>query len=63
MDPKLIEAARRIYQHYQQQRPDVLALRPRGVAVHSRTLRGDLIFSEQPVLLPLERFIPLEWVA
>jgi len=63
MDRKLIEAARRIYQHYQQQRPDVIALQPRGVAVHSKTLRGDLIFSDQPILLPFERFVPLDLVA
>jgi hypothetical protein len=63
MDNRLIEAARRIYQHYQQQRPDMIALHPRGVAVHTKTLRGDLIFSDQPVLLPFERFVPLDLVA
>ncbi|GAB4210661.1 MAG: hypothetical protein OHK0012_01500 [Synechococcales cyanobacterium] len=59
MDARLVEAARRIYEHYQQMRPDVIALQPRGVAVHRQTLRGDLVFSEQPVLLPFERFVPL----
>jgi hypothetical protein len=32
---------------------------PHGVAVHRKTLRGELIYSDYPVLLPNERFIPL----
>jgi hypothetical protein len=38
----------------------VLEQPPRGVVIHRRTLRGDLIFSEFPILLPQETFIPLQ---
>ncbi|MFQ3585474.1 MAG: hypothetical protein SNJ85_11210 [Cyanobacteriota bacterium] len=60
MDSALVQAARQIYQFHLQYRPDVLEQPPRGVVIHRRTLRGDLIFSDFPVLLPQETFIPIQ---
>ncbi|MFS8868162.1 hypothetical protein [Synechococcus sp. H65.1] len=60
MDSTLLQAARQIYQLHLQHRPEVVEQPPRGVVIHRRTLRGDLIFSEFPILLPQETFIPLQ---
>ncbi|MEN9224480.1 MAG: hypothetical protein Q6L60_11565 [Thermostichus sp. HHBFW_bins_43] len=60
MDSALVQAARQIYQFHLQYRPDVLEQSPRGVVIHRRTLRGDLIFSDFPILLPQETFIPIQ---
>lgn len=60
MDTNLLQAARQIYHSHLQLRPDVSEQSPRGVVIHRRTLRGDLIFSEFPILLPHELFIPVD---
>ncbi|MGQ9838312.1 MAG: hypothetical protein ACUVRV_10190 [Cyanobacteriota bacterium] len=62
MDSTLVQAARQIYQFHLRYRPDVLEQPPRGVVIHRRTLRGDLIFSEFPILLPQETFIPIQYL-
>lgn len=59
MDTAILQAAKQIYQSHVQLRPDMVES-PRGVVIHPRTLRGDLIYSEYPILLPYELFIPLE---
>lgn len=60
MDTTVLQAARQIYHSHLQLRPDVGDQPPRGVVIHRRTLRGDLIFSEYPILLPHELFIPVD---
>jgi hypothetical protein len=60
MEATVIQAARQIYRFHLESRPDVSVQPPRGVVIHRRTLRGDLIFSDYPVLLPHELFIPME---
>lgn len=60
MDTNLLHAAQQIYRSHIQLRPDVGEQSPRGVVIHRRTLRGDLIFSEYPILLPHELFIPVD---
>jgi hypothetical protein len=56
--PTILSAARSIYQAYVETHGD--QQRPYGVAIDRYTFRGQLIFSEQPVLLPHECFVPLE---
>lgn len=59
MDSTVLQAARQIYNFHVQLRPEVLSLQlPRGVVIHPQTLRGDLVFSPYPVLLPKELFVP-----
>ncbi len=60
MNSSLLQAARQIYESHVQLRPDVAFQSPRGVVIHPQTLRGDLIFSEYPILLPQELFIPID---
>lgn len=59
MDLRLVQAAREVYEVHRSRRPDLDGQMPHGVAVHRKTLRGELIYSDYPVLLPNERFIPL----
>jgi hypothetical protein len=56
--PTILSAARSIYQAYVETHGD--QQRPYGVAIDRYTFRGQLIFAEQPVLLPHECFVPLE---
>ncbi|MDX2273134.1 MAG: hypothetical protein NW237_14455 [Cyanobacteriota bacterium] len=60
MDTTILQAARQIYQVHVQLRPDVAVQPPRGVVIHRSTLRGDLIFSDFPILLPHELFVPVD---
>lgn len=60
LDPALLQAARRIFRIYQEVHPDFFERRPIGVAIHEVSQRGVLLFSRKPVLLPGERFVPLE---
>nr|WP_139253630.1 hypothetical protein [Hydrococcus rivularis] len=59
LDPSLLRAAQRIYRNYcgLQNKVD---RRPCGVAINRDTYRGQLIFRENPILLPRECFIPLK---
>ncbi|NJL99796.1 MAG: hypothetical protein HC924_13805 [Synechococcaceae cyanobacterium SM2_3_2] len=60
MEINVIKAAKQIYEDHVQLRPDVVIQSPRGVVIHRNTLRGDLIFSDYPILLPHELFIPVD---
>jgi len=61
LDPGLLKAARQIYRTYYEVHPEEMQ-RPIGVAISRKTRRGKLIFSERPVLLPSECFIPLSQI-
>lgn len=56
-DPALLQAARQIYKAYYEAHPK-LPQRPVGVAIDRVTLKGKLIFSNKPILLPQEFFLP-----
>ncbi|MGC9527235.1 MAG: hypothetical protein ACP5D7_17015 [Limnospira sp.] len=60
-DPQLLRVARQIYHAYLEVHARRMR-RPFGVAIHSRSYRGLLIFSARPILLPGERFIPFEQI-
>lgn len=59
MTAEILQAAQSIYQSYYQTHSDA-AMAPLGVVVDQKTLRGQLIFTGQPILLPHECFIPTE---
>ena len=59
LTPEILQAARTICQTYYQAHGEA-AMTPLGVVVDRQSLRGQLIFTGQPVLLPHECFIPLE---
>ncbi|HEY9850296.1 MAG TPA: hypothetical protein V6D28_12600 [Leptolyngbyaceae cyanobacterium] len=60
-DPALLQAARQIYRAYYQAHPNLVA-RPTGVAINRTSLKGKLIFSHKPILLPQESFIPFSQI-
>ena len=60
-DPTLLQAARQIYRAYCQACPK-LVRRPTGVAIHRQTLKGKLIFTSKPILLPQECFVPFSHI-
>lgn len=57
-DPALLKVARQIYREYCEVHP-ATAKRPSGVAVNQLNYQGKILFSNRPVLLPQECFIPL----
>jgi hypothetical protein len=59
LDPALLRAAQRIYRRYYGMQ-NKLDKRPCGVAINRETHRGQLIFRENPILLPGEVFISLK---
>ena len=59
LDPMVLRAARRIYRTYCVLHSK-LSKRPFGVAIHQNSHRGQLIFSDKPILLPGECFIPVK---
>lgn len=59
LDPMLLRAARRIYRTYCVLHAK-LSKRPFGVAIHQNSHRGQLIFSDKPILLPGECFISVK---
>lgn len=61
LDPLLLKSARQIYRTYYEVHPDEMQ-RPIGIAISTKTRRGKLIFGDKPVLLPIERFIPLNQI-
>lgn len=61
LDPALLKAARQIYRTFYEVHPEEMQ-RPIGVAISRKTHRGKLIFGERPVLLPTERFVPLNQI-
>ncbi len=59
LNSDLLRAARSLYQSYLQVHSRQMR-RPLGIVIHPKSYRGVLIFSARPILLPGERFIPLE---
>jgi hypothetical protein len=59
IDPHILRAARNIYRTFRVLHPKQ-DRRPQGVAIHRETRRGQLIFREQPILLPGECFVPAQ---
>ena len=57
LDPSLLRAAQRIYRTYCMLHPRN-SKRPYGIAIHHKSYRGQLIFRNNPVLLPGECFVP-----
>ncbi|NES99292.1 MAG: hypothetical protein F6K62_18520 [Sphaerospermopsis sp. SIO1G2] len=61
IDPAVIRAAGQIYYTYCEVHPEI-AGQPSGVAISRFTHRGKVIFTQHPVLLPQECFIPLHQI-
>ena len=61
IDPALIRAAGQIYYIHCEVHPEI-AGQPSGVAINHVTHRGKVIFTQQPVLLPQECFVPLSQI-
>ncbi len=61
IDAALIKAAGDIYNIHCEVHPEITG-HASGVAIHRENHRGKVIFKGQPVLLPEERFIPLEQI-
>jgi hypothetical protein len=57
LSPTIVMAARNIYQAYV--RTHGSKQTPLGVALNRYTLRGQLIFANQPILLPHECFVQM----
>ncbi|HAC64016.1 MAG TPA: hypothetical protein DCF68_10870 [Cyanothece sp. UBA12306] len=57
LDPSVLRAAQRIYRTYCVLHPKKNK-QPYGIAIHRKSHRGQLIFRENPVLLPGECFVP-----
>ncbi|WP_404786694.1 hypothetical protein [Altericista sp. CCNU0014] len=56
--PGILRAARNIYQAYADTHGSKQV--PLGVALDRYTLRGQLIFTGRPILLPHECFVPMQ---
>lgn len=61
LDPSILYAATAIYQGYRANR-DNQAPMPLGVAIDRFTHRGQLVFTERPILLPQECFVPIQQI-
>jgi hypothetical protein len=61
IDPAVIKAAGQIYHTYSQVHPEIIG-QVSGVAISRTTYRGKVIFTQQPILLPQECFIPLQQI-
>ncbi|WP_353929083.1 hypothetical protein WJM97_12175 [Okeanomitos corallinicola TIOX110] len=61
VDPAVIKAAGQIYYTYCEVHPEIVG-QASGVAISRLTHRGKVIFTQQPVLLPQECFIPLQQI-
>lgn len=59
LDSAMLKQAAKIYQTYRQIRRQ-LPKPPIGVAIHRKTLRGQLVFTERPILLPGESWILID---
>ncbi|MGJ3246261.1 MAG: hypothetical protein ACFE0I_09330 [Elainellaceae cyanobacterium] len=60
-DPAIVYAARHIYHDFCEVHPSQ-AQRPLGVAIDRFTYRGQIIFTDRPVLLPQECFVPIQHI-
>lgn len=58
LDPTVVAAAQKIYRTYYHLHGEVTKT-PIGVAIDTKTHRGQLLFTRIPILLPGECFIPL----
>ncbi|MEA5620408.1 hypothetical protein VB711_21555 [Cronbergia sp. UHCC 0137] len=61
VDPTVIRAAGKIYSIYCEVHPEIIG-QPSGVAISRVTHRGKVIFTQHPVLLPQECFVPLNQI-
>ncbi len=61
IDPNVIRAAGHIYYTYCEVHPEIVG-QPSGVAISRLTYRGKVIFTNRPVLLPQECFVPLHQI-
>jgi hypothetical protein len=61
IDPTLIRAASHIYYTYCEVHPEIVG-KATGVAISRVTHRGKVIFTQYPVLLPQECFVPLNQI-
>ncbi|MBO3457887.1 hypothetical protein G7B40_036130 [Aetokthonos hydrillicola Thurmond2011] len=61
IDPNVIKAAVQIYNIYCEVHPEI-AGQPSGVAINRVHHRGKVIFTNHPILLPEECFVPLNQI-
>jgi hypothetical protein len=61
IDPAVIKAASQIYYTYCEVHPEIVG-KAVGVAISRVTHRGKVIFTQYPVLLPQECFVPLNQI-
>ncbi|MCU0565884.1 MAG: hypothetical protein MUF49_04735 [Oculatellaceae cyanobacterium Prado106] len=61
LDPTILQTARQLYRTYYEVHPEETQ-QPLGVAIDRNTHRGKLIFTNKPVLLPRECFVPLNQI-
>ncbi|WP_017655564.1 hypothetical protein [Fortiea contorta] len=61
IDPAVIRAAGKIYYTYCEVHPEIMG-HASGVAINRSTHRGKVIFTNQPVLLPQECFVPMSQI-
>jgi hypothetical protein len=59
LDPSVLRAARTICRSYCAHHP-VVTKEIKGVAIDPTTFRGQLVFKNKPILLPGERFVPID---
>ncbi|MGD1715857.1 hypothetical protein [Dapis sp. BLCC M172] len=61
LTPSLQKLAKLLYRTYLETHPDQVRY-PLGIAVSPLTYRAGLIFSQKPILLPGEFFVPVELI-
>ena len=61
LDPILIQAAKGIYRTYSDSNSHI-DRKPLGVVLNKETLKGQLVFRLQPILLPGECFIKINQI-
>lgn len=61
IDPNLIRSAGQIYHTYCEVHPEITG-NASGVAINRVNHRGKVIFTQTPVLLPQECFVPLNQI-
>ncbi|MGD1807561.1 hypothetical protein ACP6PL_19275 [Dapis sp. BLCC M126] len=61
LTPSLQKLAKLLYRTYLETHPDQVRC-PLGVAISPVTYRAGLIFSQQPILLPGEFFVPVDLI-
>ncbi|NES01969.1 MAG: hypothetical protein F6K22_03480 [Okeania sp. SIO2F4] len=61
LTPSLQKLAKLLYRTYLETHPDQVRP-PLGVAISPVSYRAGLIFSQQPILLPGEFFVPVEFI-